>query len=105
MEEIAAFEHGYRDGLHNELYDSRRSSAACGSDDDVGHEERATEKTFAVTVTDEIMRPSRASTSQGTSAAAERPTSAIDLCNGCTPTRCTIAQLSVAASEKGACRA
>lgn len=40
-EETAAFERGYRDGLHNEPYDSLRSSAAYGSGYDAGHKERA----------------------------------------------------------------
>ena len=40
-QEMADFERGYRDGLHNEPYDSRHSSAAYGSGYDAGHKERA----------------------------------------------------------------
>ena len=40
-DEIADFERGYRDGLHNEPYDSRHSSAAYGNGFDAGHKERA----------------------------------------------------------------
>lgn len=39
--EVADFERGYRDGLHNEPYDSMHSSAAYGSGFDAGHKERA----------------------------------------------------------------
>lgn len=37
----AMFERGYRDGLHNEPYDSRHSSEAYGSGYDAGHKERS----------------------------------------------------------------
>lgn len=40
-EETADFERGYRDGLHNAAYDSRRSTAAYGAGFDAGHKERA----------------------------------------------------------------
>lgn len=40
-QETADFERGYRDGLHNEPYDSRHSTAAYGSGFDAGHKERA----------------------------------------------------------------
>lgn len=40
-QEKADFERGYRDGLHNEPYDSARSSAAYGAGYDAGHKERA----------------------------------------------------------------
>lgn len=38
---VALFERGYRDGLHNEPYDSHHSSAAYGNGFDAGHKERA----------------------------------------------------------------
>lgn len=38
--EAADFERGYRDGLHNADYDSRRSSVAYGNGYDAGHKER-----------------------------------------------------------------
>lgn len=40
-QEIADFERGYRDGLHNEAYNSVHSSAAYGNGFDAGHKERA----------------------------------------------------------------
>lgn len=40
-EEKAMFERGYRDGLHNEPYDSRHSSVAYGQGFDAGHKERS----------------------------------------------------------------
>ena len=39
--ETADFERGYRDGLHDADYDSRRSSAAYGQGYDAGHKERS----------------------------------------------------------------
>lgn len=39
--ETAAFERGYRDGLHNEPYDSRHSSTAYGQGFDAGQKERS----------------------------------------------------------------
>lgn len=38
---MAKFERGYRDGLHNEPYDSRHSSFDYGQGYDAGHKERA----------------------------------------------------------------
>lgn len=40
-QQTADFERGYRDGLHNEPYNSARSSVAYGSGYDAGHKERA----------------------------------------------------------------
>lgn len=40
-DETAAFERGYRDGLHNEPYDSRHSSTAYGQGFDAGMKERS----------------------------------------------------------------
>ena len=40
-EEKAQFERGYRDGLHNEAYDSRHSSVMYGQGFDAGHKERS----------------------------------------------------------------
>lgn len=40
-DETAAFERGYRDGLHNEPYDSRHSSISYGQGFDAGHKERS----------------------------------------------------------------
>ncbi|MEZ5720499.1 MAG: hypothetical protein R3D59_01655 [Paracoccaceae bacterium] len=45
-EEIADFERGYRDGLHNEPYDSRHSTAAYGNGFDAGHKERANQLAY-----------------------------------------------------------
>jgi hypothetical protein len=39
--ETADFERGYRDGLHDADYDSRRSSVAYGQGYDAGHKERS----------------------------------------------------------------
>ena len=39
-EQKAAFERGYRDGVHNEPYDSRHSSMDYGQGYDAGHKER-----------------------------------------------------------------
>jgi hypothetical protein len=40
-QETADFERGYRDGLHDAAYDSRRSSVAYGQGYDAGHADRA----------------------------------------------------------------